>query len=60
VLGESRQFGLISYGRQDGKYIGDLVPIMVMHQTKQDEVKELNKSVQRRFREALKQMGKPL
>lgn len=51
---------MISYGRQDGKYIGDLVPIMVMHQTKQDEVKELNKSVQRRFREALKQMGKPL
>jgi len=60
-LGESRQYSLVSYGKDlDSKYIGDFAPVIVMHETKQAEVKELNQAVQKRFREAVRLMGKPL
>lgn len=43
MLGEARQYSLLRYGSMiDGKYIGDFAPLIVMHETKQEEVKELN------------------
>lgn len=59
-LGDARQFVVVGFGNNDGKYLGDLVPVMVMHETKQQEVKQLNKDVHKRFRDAVKRMGKPL
>ena len=48
-------------GESDGgKYLGDFAPVLIMHETKQEEVKELNKDVDKRFREAIKKMGKSL